>query len=60
MLLNGLAFHHSGLGLDERAIAESLFKKGLVKVLFCTTTLATGVNLPAKRVIIASCKIGRG
>ena len=60
MLINGLAFHHSGLGLDERLIAEHLFKKRLLKTLFCTTTLATGVNLPAKRVAIASCKMGAG
>ena len=60
MLTNGLAYHHSGLSLDERMASEHLFKKRLLKVLFCTTTLATGVNLPAKRVIITSCKIGMG
>ena len=60
MLLNGLAYHHSGLSLDERMASEHLFKKRLLKVLFCTTTLATGVNLPAKRVVIASCKVGMG
>ena len=60
LLENGLAFHHAGLSLDERMVAEHLFKKRLIKVLFCTTTLATGVNLPAKRVIIASVKAGSG
>ena len=60
MLFNGLAYHHSGLSLDERMAAEHLFRKRLLKVLFCTTTLATGVNLPAKRVIITSIKVGMG
>ena len=46
--------------MDERLIAEHLFKKRLLKTLLCTTTLATGVNLPAKRVVIASCKMGAG
>ena len=48
----GAAFHHAGLSRNERLIVEEAFRKGLVKCISSTPTLAAGLNLPAGRVII--------
>ena len=51
-----IAFHHAGLLPKERKLIEDLYRKKLIKVICCTTTLSAGINTPARVVILKDFK----
>ncbi len=48
----GVAAHHAGMVPPFKEVVEACFAEGLVKVVFATETLAVGINMPAKTVVI--------
>lgn len=53
----GFAIHHAGMLRSDRNLVEKYFREGYIKVLVCTSTLAWGVNLPARGVIIKGTEV---
>ena len=51
-LERGIAAHHAGLLPSFKGAVEELFKRGLVKAVFATETLALGINMPARTVVL--------
>lgn len=52
MLPHGVSFHHAGLSNEQRSFIEKAFRHRKLKVIVATPTLAAGVNLPARLVIV--------
>ena len=48
----GIAAHHAGMVPPFKEAVEACFAEGLVKVVFATETLALGINMPARSVVI--------
>ncbi len=62
MYLKGIAYHHAGLHVGLKGFVEELYEKRLIKVLYCTSTFALGINMPARCVCFQSLRKydGRG
>jgi superfamily II DNA/RNA helicase len=52
MLHRGVGVHHAGLLPKYRRVVEDLFQRKLLAVVICTETLAAGINLPARSVVL--------
>lgn len=52
MLMRGVGVHHAGLLPKYKRIVESLFQRKLLSFTICTETLAAGINLPARSVVV--------
>ena len=51
MYRHGVAFHHAGLHVHLKSLVEGLYESRLLKLLFCTSTFALGINMPARAVL---------
>lgn len=58
-VMRGVAFHHAGLTVEERDIVAEAYDRGAISVIVATCSLAAGINLPARRVILQGARMGR-
>ncbi|MHA3964922.1 MAG: DEAD/DEAH box helicase, partial [Candidatus Thorarchaeota archaeon SMTZ1-45] len=56
VLHHGVGYHHAGLSSNVRRMVENLFQKGMLRVVCATSTLASGMNLPARTVVLTSTR----
>ena len=58
-VMSAVGFHHAGLTVEERDIITEAYDHGLLQVMVATCSLAAGINLPARRVILNGARMGR-
>ncbi len=56
MLRQGIGIHHAGLHVHLKVLVERLYERRLVHVLYCTSTFALGINMPARTVVFHELK----
>ena len=56
LLKKGIAYHNADLSWEERNLVENYLRAGEIKIICATTTLAMGINLPFKNVILSGDK----
>jgi superfamily II RNA helicase len=54
LLPRGIAYHHAGLLPGLKVMVETLFQRGALRAVFATDTLALGINMPARSVVLGS------
>jgi len=60
LIEKGVAFHHAGLSYGARRVIEKGFRARLLKVVCATPTLAAGINMPARRVLVYTRRFEHG
>ena len=58
LLIRGIGIHHAGVLPKYRRIVEDFFQQKLLSICVCTETLAAGINLPARSVVLPSLMKG--
>ncbi|MFW6144515.1 MAG: DEAD/DEAH box helicase, partial [Candidatus Natronoplasma sp.] len=56
MIRSGTAFHNAGLSNFQRKKVEGAFRDRLIKLITATPTLAAGINMPARKVVVRDCR----
>ncbi|MGY5863155.1 MAG: DEAD/DEAH box helicase [Candidatus Thorarchaeota archaeon] len=59
LLHDATAYHHAGLDYQTRRLIEKLFNRGLTRLICATSTLAAGMDLPARTVVLSSVRSPR-
>ncbi len=59
MLIRGVGVHHAGVLPAYKEIVEELFTRKLIPLVICTETLAAGINLPARSVVLSTILKGK-
>ena len=58
-ILQGVSFHHAGFTSEEREIVAEAYDQGVLRVMVATCSLAAGINLPARRVVLNGARMAR-